>query len=116
MNGFLFIAIYVDEDVNVLVGELLTRRGFQALTARDARQLGKPDPEQLAYVVQQGLTLLTHNGRDFEKLHFQYINASRTHPGIIIAIRLSPYGIADRLLQLLDAVTADKMQNQLLYI
>ena len=48
MNDGLFIAIYLDEDIHILVGDLLTRRGFRAVTARDADQLGKSDSEQLA--------------------------------------------------------------------
>jgi hypothetical protein len=38
-----FIRLYLDEDVNVLVADLLNARGFDALSARDA--------EQLAYAV-----------------------------------------------------------------
>ena len=54
MNDGLFIAIYLDEDVAVLVGELLSRRGFRALTARDAGRLGKSDDEQLAFAAERG--------------------------------------------------------------
>ncbi len=116
MNDCLFIAIYTDEDVNILVGELLKGRGFRAITARDAGQLGKPDQDQLAYAAEASLTVLTHNRADFEELHRQYLTDGRSHAGIIIAVRRSPYGITDRLLQMLDTVTADEMQNQLLYI
>jgi hypothetical protein len=35
----LFIRLYLDEDVNVLIAELLRARGFDAITARDAGQL-----------------------------------------------------------------------------
>ena len=66
MNDGLFIAIYLDEDVHILVGDLLTRRGFRAITARDADQLGKSDAEQLAFATSQGRAILTHNRRDFE--------------------------------------------------
>ena len=116
MNNGLFIATYLDEDVNVLVGELLTRQGFRALTARDAGQLGKPDQDQLAYAAESGLTILTHNRADFEELHRQYLANGRSHAGIVIAVRRRPYEIAERLLQLLDTITADEMQNQILYI
>ena len=33
-----FICLYLDEDVNVLVADLLKARGFDALTVRDAGQ------------------------------------------------------------------------------
>ena len=116
MNNSLFAAIYLDEDVAVLVGELLASQGFRALTARDAGQLGKPDSDQLTYAVEEGLTILTHNRVDFEELHHQYLAEGRNHSGIVIAVRRSPYEIATRLMRLLNAVTSDEMQNQLSYI
>ena len=116
MSQGLFIGTYLDEDEDVLVSELLKSRGFRAITARDAGQLGKSDSDQLAYAAEAGLTLLTHNRADFEELHRQYLADGRSHAGVIIAVRRSPYEIAERLLQLLDAVTADEIQNQLLYI
>lgn len=64
----LFISLYLDEDVHVLVADLLKARGFDATTAREAEQLQKSDTEQLTYAVSQGRTLLTHNRVDFEIL------------------------------------------------
>jgi predicted nuclease of predicted toxin-antitoxin system len=64
----LFIRLYLDEDVNVLVAALLNARGFDALTVRDAGQLQTSDEEQLAYAVNQQRTLVTHNRSDFEEL------------------------------------------------
>ena len=116
MNNGLFAAIYLDEDVNVLLGELVTPRRFLALTARDAGQLGNSDSVQLAHAAEAGLAILTHNRADFEELHRQYLANGKNHAGIIVAMRRSPYEIADRLFQLLDAVKADEMQNQLFYI
>ncbi|MGL6338735.1 MAG: DUF5615 family PIN-like protein [Waterburya sp.] len=63
-----FIRLYLDEDVNVLVADLLNSRGFDALTVRDAGQLQASDEEQLAYAVSQKRALVTHNRSDFEKL------------------------------------------------
>ena len=116
MSSSLFAALYLDEDVAVLVGELLTGQGFRALTARDAGQLGKPDQDQLAYAAEASLTVVTHNRADFEGLHHHYLANGMSHAGIVIAVRRRPYEIAERLLQLLDTITADEMQNQILYI
>lgn len=76
MNS-LFIELYLDEDVDVLVAELLTRRGYSAITARDAGTLGQSDSEQLAYAVGQRRALLTHNRVDFEKLADEFQNQVR---------------------------------------
>jgi hypothetical protein len=39
----LFIALYLDEDVDVLVAELIRAYGFDVLTTRDAGLLGEDD-------------------------------------------------------------------------
>ena len=64
----LFIRLYLDEDVNVLVADLLNARGFDALTVRDAGKLQTSDAEQLAYAIGEQRALVTHNRSDFEKL------------------------------------------------
>jgi predicted nuclease of predicted toxin-antitoxin system len=64
----LFVELYLDEDVDVLLAELLRNHGFLATTARSAEQLHITDAEQLEYAVSQGMALLTHNRDDFEAL------------------------------------------------
>ena len=112
----LFIDIYLDEDVDVLIANLLHIRGFAALTARDAGQLHKSDVEQLAYAVSQHKALLTHNRADFEALAQTYFAAGQSHSGIIIAVRRLPHAIVQRLLHILNNVTADEMRDQVRYI
>jgi predicted nuclease of predicted toxin-antitoxin system len=109
----LFIPLYLDEDVSILVAKLLRARAFDATTAVDEGQLGRSDPEQLAYATGQERALLTHNRVDFESLAHQYVAAGQTHHGIIIAVRRPPHEITRRLLILLNSVTADEMQDQL---
>lgn len=112
----LFIELYVDEDVSVLVADLLRARHFIAITTRDAGRLHAQDDEQLAYAVSQQKAFLTHNRADFELLAQTYATTQQTHYGIIIAVRHSPYEIVRQLLVLLNNVTADEMQGQLYYI
>ena len=116
MNGELFISIYLDEDVHLVIAELTTARGFRTVTARGAGQLGKADAEQLAYAADRGLCLVTHNRGDFQELHRQYATEGLAHAGIIIAVRRRPYETANRLLQLLNTITVDEIRNQMLYI
>ena len=108
--------MYLDEDVNVLIAELLKARGFDAITTRDAKQLQATDAEQFAYAVSQARTLVTHNITDFEALVQAYFDANRSHCGVIFAVRRSPQAIAQRLLVILNQVTADEMHNQVRYI
>ncbi|MCK4575567.1 DUF5615 family PIN-like protein [candidate division WOR-3 bacterium] len=112
----LFIELYLDEDVSVLLSELLKGRGYKSLTTRDAGMLGKKDSEQLDYAISQKSVLLTHNRVDFEKLHKEYIQSGKEHYGIIIAKRISEHVTLKRLLKILNSVTADEIRNQLKYI
>lgn len=64
----LFAALYLDEDVDVLIATLIRVWGFDVLTTVAAGNLGKRDREQLAYAQETGRTLVTHNRADFERL------------------------------------------------
>lgn len=115
MNS-LFICLYLDEDVNVLIADLLRARGFDAITTRDAEQLHATDAEQLAYAVSQSRTIVTHNRTDFEELVQRYFDSGQTHYGVIFDVRRPPQEIAQRLLAILNQTTSDEMQNQVRYI
>ena len=112
----LFIELYLDEDVSVLLADLLQARGFAVATTQEAGQVGRTDLEQLAYAVSQQRTLVTHNRADFERLALEYFSSGITHYGIIVAVRRPIHEIAKRLLTILDQVTADEMMNQIRYI
>lgn len=111
-----FIRLYLDEDVNVLVADLLNARGFDALTVRDAGQLRASDAEQLLYAVNQQRALVTHNRGDFEALIQTYFDTEQKHCGVILAVRRQPQAIAQRLLVVLNQVVADEMENQVRYV
>jgi hypothetical protein len=115
-NTKLFVELYTDEDVDVLVAELLRARGFTVQTTREASNLGRDDRAQLEYAIHQGYTLFTHNRADFEALANEYFATGKEHCGIIIAVRHPPYEIVRRLLLILNQTTADEMVNQLLYV
>ncbi|MGL5793239.1 MAG: DUF5615 family PIN-like protein [Waterburya sp.] len=112
----LFIRLYLDEDVNVLIADLLNAKGFDVLTVRDAGQLQATDEEQLAYAVSQQRALVTHNRSDFEKIIQTYFFTGQKHYGVILAVRHSPQKIVQRLLAILNQVTADEIENQVRYI
>ena len=112
----LFIELYLDEDVDILVAQLIRARGFAVRTTAEARQLRASDAMQLTYATDQHLTLLTHNRVDFEALHNAYVASGQQHGGIIVAVRRSPYELTRRLLLILNQVTADEMDDQLRYI
>jgi predicted nuclease of predicted toxin-antitoxin system len=112
----LFIELYVDEDVSVLVAELLRVRGFAAQTTQEAGRKNTDDVEQLTYAVSQQRAVLTHNRDDFAMLAQEYFATGRKHYGIIIAVRRPPQEIVRRLMTILNQTTADEMEDQVIYI
>lgn len=61
MTG-LFIRLYLDEDVDVHVAEMVRAHGFDALTTREARRLGDSDAAQLTFATAEGRVFPTHPG------------------------------------------------------
>lgn len=112
----LFAELYLDEDVDVLVAQLLRARGFSATTTVEAGQLHASDTTQLAYAATNQLAFVTHNREDFKSLHGQYSTSGRQHSGVIVAVRRPPHAIATRLLAILNHVTADELENQIVFI
>ncbi len=68
----LFIELYLDEDMAVLVADLLRARGFSALTTREAGQLQQSGKDQLNFAINHQRAFLTHNRADFEKLSEEF--------------------------------------------
>ena len=93
----LFISLYLDEDVDVLIATLVRASGFDAISTQAAGQSGNSDPEQLAFAVSQRRAIVTHNRDDFEDLARDYAARGQEHHGIIIAVRNSPFEIRRRL-------------------
>ena len=64
----LFIELYLDEDVDLLVADLVSRRGHHATTTQQAGRAEADDADQLAYAISLQSTMLTHNRADYEAL------------------------------------------------
>jgi predicted nuclease of predicted toxin-antitoxin system len=111
----LFVELYLDEDVSVLVAELLRARGFGVETTRDAKRISTHDGEQLEYAVSRRRALLTHNRDDFARLAGEYFTDGRKHYGVII-VRRPPHEIVRRLLTIFNQATADELEDQVIYI
>jgi predicted nuclease of predicted toxin-antitoxin system len=70
----LFIKLYLDEDVDVFIAELLGAQNFQAISTDEVGRKGKSHLEQLEYTVSENYTILTHNRVDFEELAQDYFS------------------------------------------
>ena len=64
----LFIDLYLDEDANVLIADLVRARRFQVTTTQAAGLKGTTDANQLAFATSQKKAILTHNRVHFEAL------------------------------------------------
>lgn len=112
----LFARLYLDEDVDVLIAALMQARGFQASTTLEQGQVGATDAVQLEFATSIGAVLVSHNRLDFERLVEQWFASGHQHAGIILSVRRPPHEIADRLLDVVNAITADELRNQIVYI
>ena len=112
----LFISLYLDQDVDILLAQLLRARGFDVQTTLEAGKLGAPDHDQIGYAASTGRAFFTHNRVDAENLAAEYAAAGTSHHGIIIAVRRPVYELRRRALILLDAVAADEIVDQIRYI
>ena len=112
----IFAKVYLDENVDILIANLLSVRGFEATTTLEQGMLGKSDEAQLAYAASSKYCLLTYNRVDFEKLHLAYISEEKQHSGIIICPEKNAYEVVERVVIVLDTLTADEIANQLLYV
>lgn len=112
----LFANLYFDEDVSARLADMISARGFNALTTVKAGRLGASDSEQLSFASRESRVFLTHNRRDFEILAQTYYTSGLHHAGIILAVRRPPRDLTLRLLALLNRHTADEFADQVFYI
>ncbi|MBC1198283.1 DUF5615 family PIN-like protein [Microcystis aeruginosa BLCCF158] len=105
----------MDEDMSALVATLLRSRGLDVTTVPEQSTLGKTDSEQLEFAASLGRCLVTHNRVDFERLHLQFIEEGREHCGIIVVPQKTAYEVVQRVGILVNTLTVDSINNQLLY-
>ncbi len=97
------LTFYINESVNVAVGEGLKRRGVKVISARDADNLGLSDKEQLDYATKNKLVIVTHDD-DFLSMAMKF-----EHKGIVY-VHQQKYNVGDliRKLKLLWDIVEQK--------
>lgn len=108
--------VYLDEDVDLIVANMLRAQGFVAMTTLQAENNGRSDADQLEFAVQNGMVILTHNRLDYQRLAVEYFDAGRSHAGIILAIQRPPRDITTRSLHILSRYSAPEIRDQLYFI
>lgn len=113
----LYIALYLDENIALQIAAALARQKYDVMTAHDAKLLGAKDRDQLEFAISQDRALVTHNRNDFLDLHNGWLAEERKHYGIVILVRRRfPSEMIDRLVGLLNTVTADELEGQLRFV
>lgn len=77
--------LYFDEHVHPLVAVMLSERGIDCRTTREAGNLGRSDEDQLRYATAQERVLVTFDRRDFLILARQWAVTNRSHAGLILS-------------------------------
>lgn len=111
--------IYEDEDaMSGVVGRMLADAGIDCLTSNQAGNGGLSDQAQLEFATARGRVIVTHNMKDFLRIHGEWARAGREHAGIIIitAQRTAPRVVVAKLTQLLEERTEQDMVNAILFI
>ena len=108
--------LYLDENLDRILARILSSREFDVLTARDARMLGRNDPEQLRFATRCERCLVTQNAADFVPLHAAFIRDGHEHSGILlVAHNPNSSIIASKVIKRLANETGDSVTSQLLF-
>ena len=111
------IKIYIDENVNIAISEGLKRRGIDAFSAKESRNLGLSDEEHLKYAVKNKSVILTHDD-DFLTLADNWRKESIEHYGIIYVHRMKlTIGECIRKIEFLTKVlSAEDLKNHIEFL
>jgi hypothetical protein len=105
----------MDEDSQPLdVAATLARAGMDVRRSGLERNDGTTDEQQLAFAASRGWVIYTSNVRDFDILHRAWLNAGRSHSGIIYRTRQrwSVGEQARRIERIWRALSAEDMVNR----
>jgi hypothetical protein len=110
------LRVYLDEDVDVLLANLLAFHGLDCLTAVQQKHLGWSDEAHLQYATHESRVLITHNRVHFEELAVTWWRKQQEHGGIVLAIRRADtYELLRHVLPVLALYDQSGWRNSVLY-
>lgn len=110
------VKFYLDEDVPVSFSQALLNRGVNISTTQETDNVGNTDIQQLKFANQKKRVIITHNKRDFIKLHKEFLESNRQHCGIIVSDQLPVGVLLKRVMKLWFTVDANDMKNRLEFL
>lgn len=113
------IRLYLDEDAQqTSLVKALRERGMDVQTADEASMRNQDDTDHLAYATTQNRVLYSFNISDYNRIHSDYLHENKNHAGIILAPQ-QRYSVGEqmrRLLRIINARTAEQMQNNVEFL
>jgi predicted nuclease of predicted toxin-antitoxin system len=108
--------LYLDEDVDPLLAQVLRNRGIDCLSTQEANNRGKSDKDQLAFAVNHGRAFLTFNVRDFVQISQNYAVEGKKHSGIILSQHHPFRELLRRTLLLLQKHGKEELTNRTVWL
>jgi uncharacterized protein with PIN domain len=106
------VRYYTDENISRAVINGLRQRGVDVLSVPDANMMGASDEEHLAFALEQGRIIVTHDD-DFLRL----AASGRAHAGIVYGSQQLSVGEMIRALVLIyDVLTLEDMKNKVEFL
>jgi hypothetical protein len=113
------VRLYLDEDASARsLARGLRARGIDVLTAVEAGQLERDDPDQLEFATHQGRVIYTYNVAHFYRLHTVWAVQGKSHAGIILVAQ-GRFSVGEQLRRVLKLVanrSAEAMRNQVEFL
>lgn len=94
--------LYLNENIDIRLVDLLSSRGVRAIHTIHAGNQSVSDEFQLKYAAENNYVVLTHNRWDFRKLHEAWLKRGRRHSGIIVIGNGEPEVLAVRIQRFLQ--------------
>ncbi len=112
------LRLFIDEDaMDRRFVSALRARGLDVVTVGDIETTGSSDGDQLQLATELRRVFYTFNVGDFCQLHNQWMQAQRSHSGIVISFQ--DYSVGEqmrRVLQLAERRPASTLENQLIFL
>ena len=89
--------LYLNENIAYTIKPYLKNLGINCIHTLDAQNQGTLDEPQLEYASKNGHVLVTHNRKDFRRLHRDWLSKKKSHAGIILLSPQTPDLLAHRL-------------------
>lgn len=113
------LRLFLDEDATFRsLIRALVARGLDVSNAIDAGRAGLSDAEQLEHATSEGRILYSFNIGDYHRLHTEWLEAGRSHAGLIL-VPQQRYSVGEqmrRTLRVNQYLTADDFRNRIEFL